>query len=156
MVAEAARGIWDAQGLDGSLVVTTSVNGVVPKAGTLAYDASKAAANHLLRELAIELAHRVRVNGIAPATVVKGSNMFPRKRVLSSLAKYDIPFSEDETTEALSDRLSDFYAQRNVMKAAIMPEDVAEAAFLLMGSKLGKTTGQIVNVDGGLHEAFLR
>ena len=156
MVAEAARGIWDAQGLGGSLVVTTSVNGVVPKAGTLAYDASKAAANHLLRELAIELAPRVRVNGIAPATVVKGSNMFPRKRVLSSLAKYDLPFSEDETTEALSDRLSDFYAQRNVMKAAIMPEDVAEAAFLLMGSKLGKTTGQIVNVDGGLHEAFLR
>ena len=59
--------MWAAQGLKGALVLTTSVNGVVSKRGSLAYDASKAAANHLVRELAIELAPLVRVNAMAPA-----------------------------------------------------------------------------------------
>ena len=82
-------------------MLTTSVNAVVAKKGSLAYDTSKAAANHLVRELAIELAPLVRVNGVAPATVVQGSAMFPRDRVIASLAKYDIDYSEDEPTEAL-------------------------------------------------------
>ena len=73
-------------------MLTTSANAVVAKKGSLAYDTSKAAANHLVRELAIELAPLVRVNGVAPATVVKGSTMFPRDRVIASLAKYDIAF----------------------------------------------------------------
>ncbi len=71
------------------------------KKGSVAYDTSKAAANHLVRELAIELAPLVRVNGVAPATVVQGSAMFPRDRVIGSLAKYKIPYTEDEPTEAL-------------------------------------------------------
>ena len=75
----------------GSLVLTTSANAAVAKKGSLAYDTSKAAANHLVRELAIELAPLVRVNGVAPATVVQGSAMFPRERVIASLAKYAIP-----------------------------------------------------------------
>ena len=156
LVADEARRVWEAQGLEGSLVLTTSVNAAVPKKGSLAYDTSKAAANHLVRELAIELAPRVRVNGLAPATVVAGSNMFPRGRVMSSLQKYDISFSEDETTEALRDKLAHFYAQRTLTKKPITPEDQAEAAFLLVGGSLGKTTGQIISVDGGLTEAFLR
>ncbi|MCB0196491.1 MAG: bifunctional rhamnulose-1-phosphate aldolase/short-chain dehydrogenase, partial [Anaerolineae bacterium] len=101
LVADEAKKIWEAQGLKGSLVLTTSVNAAVSKKGSLAYDASKAAANHLVRELAIELAPLVRVNGLAPATVVEGSSMFPRDRVISSLSKYNIPYSEDEDTEAL-------------------------------------------------------
>ena len=156
LVADEARRIWEEQGLAGSLVLTTSVNAAVSKKGSLAYDTSKAAANHLVRELAVELAPNVRVNGLAPATVVAGSSMFPRERVMSSLAKYDIPFSEDEPTEALRDKLAEFYAQRTLTKKPITPEDQAEAAFLLVSGALSKTTGQVVSVDGGLTEAFLR
>ncbi len=155
-VADEARRIWAAQGLSGSLVLTTSVNGAVPKKGSLAYDTSKAAANHLVRELALELSPLVRVNGLAPATVVEGSAMFPRDRVISSLTKYDIPFSEYEATEALRDKLSAFYAERTLTKSPITLADQAEAAYLLASSKLSKTTGQIISVDGGLPEAFLR
>ena len=68
-----------------------------------AYDVSKAAINHLIRELAIGLGPHVRVNGIAPATVVAGSAMFPRDRVIGSLQKYKIAFDEDESTESLRD-----------------------------------------------------
>ena len=156
IVADEARKIWQAQGLPGSLVVATSANGVMAKKGSLAYDASKAAANHLVRELAIELAPNVRVNGLAPATVVTGSTMFPRKRVVSSLIKYELPFDESEETDALRERLAEFYAQRTLTKQSILPEDQAEAAYLLLSGALAKTTGQILNVDGGLVEAFLR
>ncbi|MFZ0709458.1 MAG: bifunctional rhamnulose-1-phosphate aldolase/short-chain dehydrogenase, partial [Terrimicrobiaceae bacterium] len=95
LVGDEAAKIWKEQGLPGNLVLTTSANAVVAKKGSLAYDTSKAAANHLVRELAIELAPLVRVNGVAPATVVKGSAMFPRDRVIGSLAKYAIPYTED-------------------------------------------------------------
>ena len=156
IVADEARKIWEAQGLPGSLVIATSVNGAVAKKGSLAYDTSKAAANHLVRELAIELAPHVRVNGLAPATVVTGSSMFPRERVISGLQKYALPFDEAEETDVLRDRLAEFYAQRTLTKKAILPEDQAEAAYLLLSGALAKTTGQILNVDGGLVEAFLR
>ena len=73
---------------------------MVAKKGSLAYDTSKAAANHLVRELAVEMAPLVRVNAVAPATVVKGSTMFPRDRVIASLAKYAIPLDESDSTEA--------------------------------------------------------
>jgi rhamnulose-1-phosphate aldolase/alcohol dehydrogenase len=155
-VADEARPIWETQGLTGSLVLTTSVNAVVAKKGSVAYDTSKAAANHLVRELAVELSPLVRVNGLAPATVVKGSAMFPRDRVIASLAKYDIEYSEAEDTEALRNRLAVFYAQRTLTKAPITPEDQAEAAYIMASSQLSKTTGQVISVDGGLHEAFLR
>ena len=156
LVADEARQIWSRQNLNGSLVLTTSVNAVVSKKGSLAYDASKAAANHLVRELAIELAPLVRVNGLAPATVVAGSTMFPRDRVIASLAKYEIPFEESEETDALRNKLSAFYAQRTLTRLPITPEDQAEAAYFLISSRSSKITGQILNVDGGLPEAFLR
>jgi len=156
IVADEAAAIWRAQGLPASLVLTTSVNAVVAKKGSLAYDASKAAANHLIRELAIELAPLVRVNGVAPATVVQGSGMFPRERVIASLTKYGIPFAPDEPTESLTAKLAQFYADRSLLKRPVTPADQAEAFFLLLTRRLGQTTGQIITVDGGLHEAFLR
>jgi rhamnulose-1-phosphate aldolase/alcohol dehydrogenase len=156
LVADEARRIWEARGLEGTLVLTTSVNAAVAKAGSLAYDTSKAAANHLVRELAVTLSPLVRVNGLAPATVVEGSSMFPRDRVIASLAKYGIDFDESESTEDLRDKLANFYAQRTLTKAPISPEDQAEVAYLLSSSAFSKTTGQIFSVDGGLHEAFLR
>ena len=156
LVADEAKKLWLEQGLRGSLVLTTSVNAAVAKRGSMAYDTSKAAANHLIRELAIDLAPLVRVNGLAPATVVKGSSMFPRDRVIGSLAKYKIDFSESEETESLRNKLANFYAQRTLTKDAITPADQAEAAYIMASTKLSKTTGQIISVDGGLHEAFLR
>ena len=156
LVADEAKKIWLAQGLKNSLVITTSANAAVAKQGSFAYDTSKAAANHLVRELAIELSPLVRVNGLAPATVVEGSSMFPRDRVISSLSKYNIPFDESESTEDLRSKLANFYAQRTLTKSPITLADQAEMAYLLSSSKFSKTTGQIISVDGGLHEAFLR
>jgi rhamnulose-1-phosphate aldolase/alcohol dehydrogenase len=156
LVGDEAARTWKEQGLRGKLVLTSSANAVVAKKGSVAYDASKAAANHLVRELAIELAPLVRVNGVAPATVVKGSAMFPRDRVIGSLAKYDIPYTEDEETESLVNKLAQFYADRTLTRSPITPGDQAEAYFLLVTDRLSKTTGQVITVDGGLHEAFLR
>ena len=156
LVGDEAAKTWKKQGLRGNLVLTTSANAVVAKKGSLAYDCSKAAANHLVRELAIELAPLVRVNGVAPATVVKGSAMFPRDRVIGSLAKYNIPYTDKEETESLVAKLAQFYADRTLTKSPITPADQAEAYFLLVSQRLSKTTGQIITVDGGLHEAFLR
>ena len=126
------------------------------KKGSVAYDTSKAAANHLVREMAMELSPLIRVNGVAPATVVQGSAMFPRDRVIASLAKYNIPYTEDEATYSLTTKLSRFYADRTLTKNPITPADQAEAYFLLVTNRLSKTTGQVITVDGGLHEAFLR
>jgi rhamnulose-1-phosphate aldolase/alcohol dehydrogenase len=156
IVADEAAKTWQEQGLPGNLVLTTSANAVVAKKGSVAYDTSKAAANHLTRELAIELAPLVRVNAVAPATVVQGSAMFPRERVIASLAKYKIPYTEDEPTESLTQKLAQFYADRTLTRSPITPADQAEAFYLLLTRRLSKTTGQVITVDGGLHEAFLR
>jgi NAD(P)-dependent dehydrogenase (short-subunit alcohol dehydrogenase family) len=102
------------------------------------------------------LSPHVRVNGIAPATVVAGSTMFPRDRVMQSLQKYNIEFSEKESTEELRVKLADFYAQRTLTKRPILPQDCANAIVWLAGEQSGKTTGHVIPVDGGLPEAYLR
>ncbi len=155
-VADEAHKIFKCQGLPANIVLTTSANAVVAKKGSIAYDTSKAAANHLVRELAVEMSPLVRVNAVAPATVVKGSAMFPRERVIASLVKYEITFNEDESTAALRDRLAAFYGKRSLTGAAIEPEDQAEAIFLLVSQRLSKTTGHVIPVDGGLQDGFLR
>lgn len=156
IVADEANKIFKQQGLRGSIVLTTSANAVVAKKGSLAYDASKAAANHLVRELAIEMSPLVRVNAVAPATVVKGSTMFPRDRVIASLTKYDIAFRDDESTEELREKLAVFYAKRSLTQSPIEPEDQAEAIFLMISGRLSKTTGHVIPVDGGLADGFMR
>ncbi len=156
IVADEANKIIKRQGLPGNIVLTTSANAVVAKKGSLAYDASKAAANHLVRELAIEYAPLVRVNAVAPATVVKGSTMFPRERVIASLSKYEIPFADSETTDDLRDKLATFYAKRTLTQTPIEPDDQAEAVYLLLTRRLSKTTGHVIPVDGGLADGFMR
>ena len=156
IVADEAYKFFKQQSLRGNIVVTTSANAVVAKKGSLAYDTSKAAANHLVRELAIEMAPLVRVNAVAPATVVKGSTMFPRDRVIASLTKYEIAYGDDESTEELRDKLAAFYAKRSLTQTPIEPEDQAEAIFLLLSPRLSKTTGHVIPVDGGLQDGFLR
>jgi rhamnulose-1-phosphate aldolase/alcohol dehydrogenase len=156
VVADEANRVFQQQGLPATVVVTTSANAVVAKKGSVAYDTSKAAANHLVRELAVEMAPLVRVNAVAPATVVKGSTMFPRDRVVASLRKYGLAFAETETTEELRGRLAAFYADRSLTRSAIEPEDQAEAILLLVSDRLRKTTGHVIPVDGGLPDGFLR
>jgi NAD(P)-dependent dehydrogenase (short-subunit alcohol dehydrogenase family) len=156
VLAEQTDWIFKDQQLPASMVLTGSANAVVPKKGSEAYDTSKSAVNHLVRELAIALAPHVRVNGIAPATVVAGSTMFPRDRVMQSLQKYAIPFADGESTEELRDKLAGFYAQRTLTRRPILPQDCANAIIWLLSDDSAKTTGHVIPVDGGLPEAFLR
>jgi rhamnose utilization protein RhaD (predicted bifunctional aldolase and dehydrogenase)/NAD(P)-dependent dehydrogenase (short-subunit alcohol dehydrogenase family) len=157
VLAEEAVTILKEQALPASIVLTSSANAVVPKFGSEAYDVSKAAINHLIRELAMGLGqHQIRVNGIAPATVVAGSAMFPKDRVMVSLKKYDIPFEESEPVESLRTKLAEFYARRTLTRRPILPADCANAICWLAGDQSAKTTGHVIPVDGGLPEAFLR
>lgn len=156
LLARATDWVFQDQKLPSAMVLTGSANAVVPKKGSEAYDTSKAALNHLVRELAIKLAPHVRVNGIAPATVVAGSTMFPRDRVIQSLQKYNINFLETESTDELRNKLADFYAQRTLTKRPILPQDCAHAIAWLLSDQSTKTTGHVIPVDGGLSEAFLR
>jgi rhamnose utilization protein RhaD (predicted bifunctional aldolase and dehydrogenase)/NAD(P)-dependent dehydrogenase (short-subunit alcohol dehydrogenase family) len=157
VLAEEAGKALKEQGLPGSIVLTSSANAVVPKSGSEPYDVSKAAINHLIRELAMGLGpHQIRVNGIAPATVVAGSAMFPRDRVIVSLKKYEIPFEESESTESLREKLAEFYARRTLTRRPILPLDCANAICWLASDQSAKTTGHVIPVDGGLAEAFLR
>jgi rhamnose utilization protein RhaD (predicted bifunctional aldolase and dehydrogenase)/NAD(P)-dependent dehydrogenase (short-subunit alcohol dehydrogenase family) len=156
VLAEEAARILKEQNLTASVVLTSSANAVVPKFGSEAYDVSKAAINHLIRELAMGLGPLVRVNGIAPATVIEGSSMFPRDRVIVALRKYDISFEEDEATESLRTKLAEFYARRTITRRPILPLDCANAICWLAGEQSAKTTGHLIPVDGGLPEAFLR
>jgi len=156
LLARETEWVFKDQHLPSSMVLTSSANAVVPKKGSEAYDTSKTALNHLIRELAIKLSPDVRVNGIAPATVVAGSTMFPRDRVMQSLQKYKIDFSDFEPTEDLRRKLADFYAQRTLTKRPILPQDCANAIVWLASDQSGKTTGHVIPVDGGLTEAYLR
>ena len=155
LVDEAAK-ILAEQDLDASVVLTSSANAVVAKRGSEAYDVSKAALSHLVRELAVGLAPRVRVNAISPATVVKGSTMFPSDRVIASLTKYNIAFEQAMTDEDLRTLLARFYAKRTLTHQPIDPEDCANAILFLAGPQTRCTTGHIIPVDGGLTDAFLR
>jgi NAD(P)-dependent dehydrogenase (short-subunit alcohol dehydrogenase family) len=156
LLARESDWVFKDQNLPSSLVLASSANAVVSKKGSEAYDTSKAALNHLIRELAIKLGPQVRVNGIAAATVVAGSTMFSRDRVTQSLQKYKISFSENESTEDLRGKLAEFYAQRTLTKRPILPQDCANAIVWLLSDQSAKTTGHIIPVDGGLPEAFLR
>jgi NAD(P)-dependent dehydrogenase (short-subunit alcohol dehydrogenase family) len=156
LLTDEAAKIFAEQGIDASVVLTSSANAVVAKRGSEAYDVSKAALSHLVRELAVTMAPKVRVNGISPATVVKGSTMFPRDRVIASLKKYKLPFEEKMTDDELRNELAKFYATRTLTHQPIDPKDCAQAILFLAGPLARCTTGHLIPVDGGLTEAYLR
>ncbi len=156
LLADEIAKIFAEQGLHGTIVLTSSANAVAAKQGSEVYDVSKAALSHLIRELAVSLAPDVRVNGISPATVVKGSAMFPRERVIASLTKYNINFQDSFSTEELRDRLASFYAERTLTHKSIDTVDCAEAVLFLASPRSRCTTGHLIPVDGGLGDAFLR
>ncbi|MFI5960810.1 bifunctional aldolase/short-chain dehydrogenase [Streptomyces asoensis] len=143
---EAAR-VMIAQGLGGDIVYIASKNAVFAGPNNIAYSATKADQAHQVRLLAAELGeHGIRVNGVNPDGVVRGSGIFAGGWGAQRAATYGI---EEE-------KLGEFYAQRNILKREVLPEHVANAVFALTGGELTHTTGLHVPVDAGVAAAFLR
>ena len=143
---EAARAMI-AQGLGGDIVYISSKNAVFAGPNNVAYGATKADQAHQVRLLAAELGeHGIRVNGVNPDGVVRGSGIFASGWGANRAAVYGVPEEE----------LGAFYAQRTILKKEVLPEHIAAAVFALTGGDLSLTTGLHVPVDGGVAAAFLR
>ena len=143
---EAAR-MMEAQRLGGDIVYICSKNAVFAGPSNVAYGAAKADQAHQVRLLAAELGERgIRVNGINPDGVVRGSGIFAGGWGASRAAVYGVPESE----------LGAFYAKRTLLKREVLPEHVAAAVFALCGGDLSLTTGLLIPVDAGVAAAFLR
>jgi rhamnose utilization protein RhaD (predicted bifunctional aldolase and dehydrogenase)/NAD(P)-dependent dehydrogenase (short-subunit alcohol dehydrogenase family) len=155
LATEVAK-IFSDQGLHGNIVFTSSGNAVIANVGSEAYDASKAALSHLVRELAVALAPDVRVNAVSPATIVQGSSMFSREQLRESLIRFKVPFQDNYSDDELRHRLSAYYAERTLTRKKIEATDCAEMILFLASTRARATTGHIVPVDAGIAEAFLR
>ncbi|MFJ8330247.1 bifunctional aldolase/short-chain dehydrogenase [Streptomyces sp. NPDC094437] len=143
---EAAR-VMIAQGLGGDVVYIASKNAVFAGPNNIAYSATKADQAHQVRLLAAELGeHGIRVNGVNPDGVVRGSGIFAGGWGAQRAAVYGVP----------EEKLGAFYAQRTILKREVLPEHVANAVFALTGGDLTHTTGLHVPVDAGVAAAFLR
>ena len=143
---EAAR-VMRAQGMGGDIVYICSKNAVFAGPSNVAYGAAKADQAHQVRLLAAELGEfGIRVNGINPDAVVRGSGIFAGGWGAQRAAVYGVPESE----------LGTFYAQRTLLKREVLPEHVAAAVFVLTAGELSLTTGLHIPVDAGVAAAFLR
>ncbi|GIF75037.1 bifunctional aldolase/short-chain dehydrogenase [Asanoa siamensis] len=143
---EAARILVD-QGLGGDIIYISSKNAVFAGPNNVAYGAAKADQAHQVRLLAAELgAHGIRVNGVNPDGVVRGSGIFAGGWGAQRAAVYGVPEEE----------LGAYYAQRTLLKREVLPEHVANAVFALTAGDLTHTTGLHVPVDAGVAAAFLR
>ncbi|MFF4957809.1 bifunctional aldolase/short-chain dehydrogenase [Streptomyces sp. NPDC001222] len=143
---EAAR-VMIAQGLGGDIVYIASKNAVFAGPDNIAYAATKADQAHQVRLLAVELGeHGIRVNGVNPDGVVRGSGIFAGGWGAQRSAVYGVE----------KEKLGEFYAQRTLLKREVLPEHVAAAVFALTGGDLTHTTGLHVPVDAGVAAAFLR
>ncbi len=142
LIGEASK-VLQEQNLSASIVLVSSANAVVAKRGSEAYDVSKAAVSHLVREFAISLAPKIRVNGISPATVVKGSTMFPRDRVIASLTKYSIPYDAQSSDEELAPPSQISTRKRTLTHQPIDPHDCAAAILFLASPQSRCTTGHL-------------
>lgn len=147
LVSRQAAGIMAAQGMGGDIVYIVSKNALFAGPNNLAYGAAKADQAHQVRLLAAELgAIGVRVNGVNPDAVVKGSGIFASGWGAQRAAVYGVP----------EDKLGEYYASRTLLKREVLPEHVANAVFVLTGPELSRTTGLLVPVDAGVAAAFLR
>ncbi|MGW6653471.1 short-chain dehydrogenase [Streptomyces sp. CB02130] len=147
LVAREAARVMRAQGLGGDLVYIASKNAVFAGPNNVAYSAAKADQAHQVRLLAAELGgDGIRVNGVNPDGVVRGSGIFAGGWGAQRAATYGI---EEE-------KLGEFYAQRTLLKREVLPEHVANAVFALTGGELTHTTGLHIPVDAGVAGAFLR
>jgi rhamnulose-1-phosphate aldolase len=147
LVSKAAAKILIEQKLGGDIVYISSKNSVFAGPNNIAYSATKADQAHQVRLLAVELGeHGVRVNGINPDGVVRGSGIFASGWGANRAATYGVK-EED---------LGQFYANRTILKREVVPENVADAVYVLTGPELSRTTGLHIPVDSGVAAAFLR
>jgi rhamnulose-1-phosphate aldolase/alcohol dehydrogenase len=147
LVAKAAAKVMTDQGMGGDIIYISSKNSVFAGPNNVAYGAAKADQAHQVRLLAAELGEQhIRVNGINPDGVVRGSGIFAGGWGAKRAAVYGVPEEE----------LGAFYAQRTLLKKEVLPEHVAAAVFALTGGDLALTTGLHVPVDAGVAAAFLR
>ncbi len=147
LVSQQAAAAMIAQGRGGDIVYVVSKNAVVAGPNNLAYGSAKASQAHQVRLLAAELGEwGIRVNGINPDGVVKGSGIFAGGWGAERARVYGVPEEE----------LGRFYANRTLLKQEVLPEHVAQAALALVGGSLSQTTGLIIPVDSGVAAAFLR
>jgi rhamnulose-1-phosphate aldolase/alcohol dehydrogenase len=143
---EAAK-VMILQKMGGNMIYISSKNSVFAGPNNIAYSATKADQAHQVRLLAAELGnHKIRVNGINPDGVVKGSGIFASGWGANRAAAYGV---EEE-------KLGEFYSQRTILKLEVLPDHIAAAAFALVGGDLTLTTGMHIPVDGGIAAAFLR
>ncbi|MEX2394021.1 MAG: bifunctional rhamnulose-1-phosphate aldolase/short-chain dehydrogenase, partial [Actinomycetota bacterium] len=147
LVSRAAARQMIAQGRGGDIVYIVSKNAVVAGPSNIAYASAKADQLHQMRLLASELGpHKIRVNGVNPDGVVRGSGIFAGEWLRERAEAHGVA-PED---------LGSFYASRTLLGEEVLPEHVAAAVFTLVGGELPRTTGTVIPVDGGLPEAFLR
>ncbi|MGX5696257.1 bifunctional aldolase/short-chain dehydrogenase [Agromyces soli] len=147
LVSKAAARVLIDQKLGGDIIYISSKNSVFAGPNNIAYSATKADQAHQVRLLAVELGeHGVRVNGINPDGVVRGSGIFASGWGANRAATYGVK-EED---------LGQFYANRTILKREVVPENVADAVYVLTGPELSRTTGLHIPVDSGVAAAFLR
>jgi rhamnulose-1-phosphate aldolase/alcohol dehydrogenase len=147
LVARAAASAMIPQRLGGDLVYVVSKNAVFVGPDNVAYSAAKADQAHQVRLLAAELGgDGIRVNGVNPDAVVRGSGIFAGGWGAQRAAVYDVP----------EDQLGEFYAQRTLLKREVLPEHVAACVSALASDEFSHTTGTLVPVDGGVAAAFVR
>ncbi|WP_155370026.1 bifunctional aldolase/short-chain dehydrogenase [Catellatospora vulcania] len=147
LISKAAAAPLIEQGMGGDIIYISSKNSVFAGPNNIAYSATKADQAHQVRLLAVELGqHGVRVNGINPDGVVRGSGIFAGGWGAQRAATYGVK-EED---------LGQFYADRTILKREVLPEHVADAVYVLTGPELSRTTGLHIPVDSGVAPAFLR
>ena len=147
LVSKAAARVLIDQRLGGDVIYISSKNSVFAGPNNIAYSATKADQAHQVRLLAVELGeHGVRVNGINPDGVVRGSGIFSSGWGANRAATYGVK-EED---------LGQFYANRTILKREVVPENVADAVYVLTGPELSRTTGLHIPVDSGVAQAFVR
>jgi rhamnulose-1-phosphate aldolase/alcohol dehydrogenase len=147
LVSRAAARVLIDQGLGGDIVYISSKNAVFAGPKNIAYSSAKADQAHQVRLLAAELGeYGVRVNGVNPDGVVRGSGIFAHGWGAQRAAVYGVP----------EEKLGEYYAQRTLLKREVLPEHVAAAVFVLVSADLDHTTGLHIPVDAGVAGAFLR
>jgi rhamnulose-1-phosphate aldolase/alcohol dehydrogenase len=147
LVSKATAPILIEQKMGGDVIYISSKNSVFAGPNNIAYSATKADQAHQVRLLAVELGeHGIKVNGINPDGVVRGSGIFAAGWGANRAKTYGIEES----------KLGEFYAQRTILKREVLPENVANAVSVLTGPDLSHTTGLHIPVDAGVAAAFLR
>ena len=147
LVSQAAVRIMQRQKMGGDIVNIVSKNALVSGPNNVGYGSAKAAQLHMSRLLAADLGgEKIRVNVVNPDAVIQGSNIWANGWAEGRAKAYGISVDE----------LPAYYAKRTLLNETILPEDVANAVFALTGGLLNKSTGNVLNVDGGVPAAFVR